>query len=146
VATIEHTIAVGAPADHIFEYFTDPAKAAAWQSSLLAAQFSPGGPMQLGTRITEVRQLLGRQIQSTVEVTDFDSPRRLGGRVVAGPARWQFCHTLDEQDGTTTVTSRLEGEAGRAFRFAEPLLLRALKTQLESDLSNLKEIVEGNRG
>jgi hypothetical protein len=128
----------------VFEYLTDPRKATLWQTSLERAVFSPAGPMQLGTRITETRRLLGQELASTVEVTEFEPPRCLAGRVVAGPAKWEFRHTLSEVAGSTTLRFQLEGNPGRFFRLGEPLVVRAMKKQLAADFSKLRELAEAS--
>jgi ligand-binding SRPBCC domain-containing protein len=139
---IDHTITVGAPAAAVFPYLTDPDKAVAWQSSLREARFAPEGPMQAGTRITEVRKILGRRMESTVEVTEFERERLLAGRVVSGPFPWEFRYTFDEADGSTRMNVHLEGEPAGFFRIAEPLVVRAMTRELKSDFATLKELVE----
>ena len=131
-----------APPAEVFDYFTDPEKATKWQSSLVEAQFDPEGPMQQGTRITEVRKLLGRTMGSVVEVTALEAPRLFAGRVVSGPVKWTFQHTFSETGGGTYVESHLEGEGEGVFRLADPLLVRRVKKEFESDFATLKQLAE----
>jgi uncharacterized protein len=140
MATVDHTMTLQAEPAKVFEYLTDPEKETVWQSSLLEARFS--GPMQQGTRITEVRKFLGRRMESTVEVTELEPQRLFAGRVLSGPVPWEFRYALEGTDGATHLSFHAEGEPGRFFRLAEPLVVRALKKQLENDFSTLKEIVE----
>ena len=133
---------VQAPPAVVFDYFTDAQKATEWQSSLMEARFDPEGPMQQGTRITEVRKLLGRTMESVVEVTELEPGRRFAGRVVSGPVKWTFRYTFSAADGATRVDSHLEGEPGGFFRLADPLLVRTVKKQLESDFATLKRLAE----
>lgn len=142
MATVDHSMTLNAPAAAVFDYLTDPEKATVWQSSLVEVSLTPDGPMQQGTRIAEVRKFLGRRIESTVEVTKLEPQRLFVGRVVAGPLQWEFRYTLEEAGGTTRVHVHLEGEPGGFFRLAEPLVIKAMKKQLERDLATLKEIVE----
>ena len=142
LATVDHTLIVRASPAKVFAYLTDQEKATIWQSSLLEARFDPDGPMRKGTRITEVRKLLGRRMESTVEVVEFEPQRVFAGRVLSGPVPWIFRYTLEETDGGTRIDVHLEGEPGGFFRLAEPLVVTTVKKQLESDLSTLKEIVE----
>jgi uncharacterized protein YndB with AHSA1/START domain len=142
MATVDHTMTLQAEPAEVFEYLTDPEKEPVWQSSLLEVRFSSEGPLQQGTRITEVRKFLGRRMESTVEVTDFEPQRIFAGRVLSGPVPWEFRYALEPTDGATRLSFRLEGEPGGFFRLAEPLVVRAVKKQLEADFSTLKEIVE----
>ena len=142
MATVDHTFTVDAPAAVVFAYLTDREKATVWQASLLEARFSPDEPVHKGTEIHEVRKLLGRKIESTVEVTEFETDRVFGGRVRSGPVPWQFRYRFEEADGSTRIDFHMEGEPGGFFRLAEPLVVRTVQKQLENDLSTLKELIE----
>ena len=143
MATIDHAMTLQTAPAKVFAHMTDPEKMTVWQSSLLETQFAPEGPMQRGTRITEVRKLLGRKMNSTVEVTEFEPNRLFAGRVVSGPVPWEFRYTFEETNGATRMDFHLEGEPGGFFRLAEPLVVKVVKKQMEGDFSTLKEIVEG---
>jgi ligand-binding SRPBCC domain-containing protein len=142
MATIDHTFTVDAPPAVVFAYLTDREKATIWQASLLEANFKPDAPVHQGTEIHEVRKLLGRKIESTVEVTEFEQDQLFGGRVLAGPVPWEFRYTFEPVGGSTRITFHMEGEPGGFFRLAEPLVVRTVEKQLENDFSTLKELIE----
>jgi uncharacterized membrane protein len=142
VATIDDTFTVDAPPAVVFAYLTDREKATIWQASLLEARFSPDAPVHKGTEIHEVRKLLGRKIESTVEVTECEPDQLFEGRVRSGPVPWQFRYTFEGADGSTRVHFHMEGEPGGFFRLAEPLVVRTVEKQLQNDFSTLKELIE----
>jgi uncharacterized protein YndB with AHSA1/START domain len=144
MATIDHTFTVDASPAVVFAHLTDPEKATVWQASLLEARFSPDAPMRKGTEIHEVRKLLGRKMESTVEVTGFEPDRLFEGRVRSGPVPWLFRYTFEGANGSTRVHFHMEGEPGGFFRLAEPLVVRTVEKQLENDFSTLKELVESS--
>ena len=144
MATVDLTFTVNATPAVVFAYLTDREKSTVWQASLLEADFSPDEPMRQGTEIHEVRKILGRKLDSTVEVTEFEPDRLFGGRVLSGPVPWEFRYTFKEADGSTQVDFHMEGEPGGFFRLAEPLVVRTVVKQIESDFSTLKELVEGS--
>jgi carbon monoxide dehydrogenase subunit G len=142
MATIDETLTIQAPPEVVFEQLTDPEKATVWQSSLLEARLEPEGPMRQGTRITETRKILGRKWETVVEVTELEPERLFAGRVASGPVTMEFRYTLEGSGGGTRVTFHMEGEPGGFFRLAEPLVVRHVKQQQESDFATLKEIAE----
>jgi hypothetical protein len=142
LATIDHKLTIRASPAVVFEYLTDPEKATIWQSSLLEARLEPDEPMRQGTRITEVRKLLGRRLESVVEVTELERERRFAGRLSSGPVPFEFRYTLEESNGGTRLDFHMEGEPGGFFRLAEPLVVRRVKQQQESDFATLKELAE----
>jgi hypothetical protein len=144
MATVDLTFTVKATPAVVFAYLTDREKSTVWQASLLEADFSPDEPMRRGTEIHEVRKILGRKMESTVEVTEFEPDRLFGGRVRSGPVPWEFRYTFETADGSTRVDFHMEGEPGGFFRLAEPLVVRTVVKQIESDFSTLKELVEAS--
>ena len=142
MATVDHTMTLQAEPAEVFEHLTDPEKEPVWLSSLLEVRFSSEGPLQQGTRITEVRKFLGRRMESTVEVTDFEPQRIFAGRVLSGPVPWEFRYALEPTDGATRLSFRCAYSRLTCSILAEPLVVRTLKKQLEGDFSTLKEIVE----
>jgi hypothetical protein len=135
---------VDAPPAVVFAFLTDREKATVWQASLLEAQFSPDAPVHKGTEIHEVRKLLGRRVESTVDVTEFEPDRLFGGRVRSGPIPWEFRYIFEGTGEATRVDFHLEGEPGGFFRLAEPLVVRTVEKQLQNDFSTLKELVEAS--
>jgi carbon monoxide dehydrogenase subunit G len=144
MATVDYTFTVEASPAVVFAFLTDREKATVWQASLLEARFEPDAPVHRGTEIHEVRKLLGRRIESTVDVTEFEPDRLFGGRVRAGPIPWEFRYTFEAAGASTRVDFHMEGEPGGFFRLAEPLVVRTVEKQLQSDFSTLKELVESS--
>jgi hypothetical protein len=142
MATVDHTFTVRAKPTVVFAYLTDPEKETIWQASLLEARFEPEGAIRPGTQFHEVRKLLGRRVESTVEVTEFEPERAFAGRTLSGPIPWRFSYRVEEANGSTRVVFHMEGEPGGFFRLAEPLVVRTLEKQLANDFSTLKELIE----
>jgi hypothetical protein len=142
MARIDQKLTIRAPAPLVFGYLTEPEKAVVWQSSLLEARLEPEGPMRRGTRIEEVRKILGRKLDSVVEVTELEPAHLFAGRVASGPLPFEFRYTLEESGGMTVLDFHMEGEPGGFFRLAEPLVVRSVKQQQESDFATLKELAE----
>jgi carbon monoxide dehydrogenase subunit G len=142
VATVDRTFTVNAKPAVVFAYLTDPEKATLWQSSLVEAQLEPEGPLRAGTQIHEVRKLLGRRMESTVDVTELEPEHVFAGHVRAGPVPWRFRYRFEESGESTRIELHMEGEPGGFFRVAEPLVVRTVEKQLESDFATLKQLVE----
>ena len=52
--------------------------------------------------------------------------------------------TFEPMDGGTRVNTTIEGEPGGFFKLAEPLIVSMSKRQFQSDLDNLKDLMEAN--
>jgi uncharacterized membrane protein len=138
----EITEVVDRPAEEVFAYLTDPEKLPEWQSMVSESRQDSSGPMSVGTRVINVRNFLGRRIESQAEVTAYESPRRFDLRVVSGPVPFQISHTLEPREATTIVNVKAQGEPGGFFKLAEPLVGRQAERQFKNDFATLKDLLE----
>ncbi len=70
------------PVREVFDFIVAPENNALWQfGSLESAQISDGG-MQVGTLFSSFGHFMGRRIQSTFEVTEFESNKRYGFKTI----------------------------------------------------------------
>ncbi len=138
----EITEVVDRPAEEVFAYLTDAEKLPEWQSMVSESRQNSPGPIGVGTRVTNVRNFLGRRIESEAEVTAYESPRRFDLRVVSGPIPFQISHTLEPREATTVVKVEAQGEPGGFFKVAEPLVGRQAERQFKTDFATLKDLLE----
>ncbi|MGD2151811.1 MAG: SRPBCC family protein [Gemmatimonadales bacterium] len=146
MATLEHTVEIGAPADRVFDFVV-----AEWESSMSFWQggvynWSPlsRGPMGDGFRVAYVARMLGVGFQIEMEVRDF--VRYEGWVAVSrkGPSsegRWRFV----SENGTTKFTYELSYDLPPPI--LGPLMDRLLMKRLWSraidrSLLNLKQLIE----
>lgn len=138
---LEHSLVVRRPRPDVFVFLSDPRKLPLWQSGLeeVRANDVPG----LGARHVEVRSLLGKRIEQTLEVSVFEPPERLDFTVVQGPLALRVSHTLaDLGDGETQIDVVGEGDPGPLFRFASRIVAHMVESQSKSDFARLKELLE----
>src|SRR3954452_14510560 len=102
---IEETFSVRRPPEVVFDYMTDPANLAEWQTVKTSVEPLTEGPPRLGTRIRErTKPPGGKEFEQIVEFTEFDRPNRLHVHIVEGPqpidGTWAFA---PEGEGATRV-------------------------------------------
>jgi uncharacterized protein YndB with AHSA1/START domain len=137
----EHELVVARPPAEVFAFLADPANLPAWQSNLVEVR--KGAGEGLGARHTEVRSLLGKHLEQTLEVTAYEPASRLDLRVVDGPVPLSVSHRLEAVDGGTRIVFVGEGEPAGPFKLAGPLLARAVKKQSEQDFARLQTLLAG---
>jgi uncharacterized membrane protein len=140
---IEHTIEIGRPVDEVFSFLADPDNLPQWQSGLLEVRREPGSS-GVGARHLEVRSMLGKRIEQTLEVTALDPGSRLDLAVVQGPVQLTVRHTFEPTDAGTRVSIVGEGDPGGLFAFAAPVIARAIKRQSQADFQRLKTVLESD--
>jgi uncharacterized membrane protein len=143
VARAQHTVVVGRPTDEVFEFLTDLSNVPSWQSGSIDVQ-EPEGSLGVGTTYVQVLKFLGRRIETTLEVTEFEPGRRFALKTLSGPVPFEVRHTLEpaDGDGATRLRVELEGEPGGFLKLADALVERSAQRQIERDFATLKELVE----
>ena len=138
---LEHSLVVRRPRADVFAFLAEVTKLPLWQSSLVEVRAgTERGP---GARHTEVRSLMGRRIEQTLEVTVFEPPERLDYAVVDGPLALRVGHTLTEAaDGETRIDVVGEGDPGPLFRFVSPVVAAMVEAQSKTDFARLKQVLE----
>ena len=138
----QHSVLIDQPLEEVFAYITDVNNNSLWQSSTLETEQTSEGAVGVGTSYRSVSKFLGRRIETTLEVTEHEPPRKQCVRVTSGPIPAISCYLLEPADGGTRFTQTLEAEAGGFFRLAEPLVARAYQRQMHSDMATLKDLLE----
>lgn len=85
---------------------------------------------------------LGRPFDGNLEVIALEPQRGYGTRLTNGPFPLDALYMLEPSEGNTRLTLIIRGEPGGFFKIAEPLVVSMAKRSYESDLHNLKEMLE----
>jgi uncharacterized protein YndB with AHSA1/START domain len=126
--------------EEVFEYLTDVANLPLWQSGVQAVE--PDGPLRAGARFVESRRLLGRDLRTTIEITDFEPPRLFTLRALDAPVAFTVRHELEPSPGGTRLTVVGETGAGFPLGLAGGLLKRRAEHQFRGDFERLKRLLE----
>ena len=140
---IEQVFDVARAPEIVFDYLTNPANLAEWQTSKTSVEQLTDGPPGLGTRVRErTKPPGGREFEQIVEFTEFDRPRRVHAHIVEGPYRidgtWSFASAGDG----TQVHFVAEGDLRGPMRLAQPLIKRLMSRQFAGYHENLRRRLE----
>jgi uncharacterized membrane protein len=136
------TATIDRPREEVAAYLRDPANDTSWIGGLRSARLLTPGPVRVGSRVERVASFLGRRVEYVNEITELTGDR-LAMRSVRSPfpMRVTYGHR-DVEDSTTEVSVRVEGDAGRFYALAAPLLGPAVRRSIARDLRNLKQVLE----
>ena len=85
---------------------------------------------------------MGRRIQSTFEVTKFESNKNYDFKTISGPVQLHTSYKFESVNrGTNVIISTLVNPGG-IFKLVDPIVTRVAKTQFKENLAKLKEILE----
>jgi len=128
----ELTIEIGRTPEEVFAYLTDVSHVPEWQAGVKSAELH-------GTRIEESRSLFGREVHTTLEIVEEETPRVFTLRALDSPVPFTVRHELEPADGGTQLTVTAEGDVPG---FAAGLLARRAEKQFRKDFDRLKQILE----
>jgi carbon monoxide dehydrogenase subunit G len=128
----ELTIEIARTPEDVFVYLTDVSNLPAWQSGVKSATLRDG-------KVQESRSLLGRELNTTLEIVEQEEPHLFTLRALNGPVRFTVRHELEPAGDGTRLTVTAEGDVPG---FAAGLLARGAEKQFRKDFQRLKQILE----
>ncbi len=138
----ELTIEVARTPEDVFAYLTTVGNLPEWQSGVRSAQIEDAGPPRTGARIRESRHMLGRELNTMIEITAYEPPRLFSIKALSSPVPFTVRHELAASDSGTTLTVTGEGDAALLPGFATGIMARRAEKQFRKDFERLKKRLE----
>jgi hypothetical protein len=139
---IEKIFDVKRSPEHVYRYICDPANANRWNTWILEANPLTPGPIAQGTRVKTRGRFLGVSFDNEWEFTDCRPPESFSVRTVSGPLSMSYRYDFMAIPAGTRVTARVDGDPGKLFKVAEPVMAVMARRQFNSDNDNLKDLLE----
>jgi uncharacterized membrane protein len=139
---IETSVHINRPIEEVFAFIADIEKLPLWAGPVTEAKQTSEGPIGVGTTQTQSAQFLGRQLDTTQEVTAYELNKKISTKSTSGALPLKVDYTFEPSGDGTKVTFEGNLEAGGFFKLAEPIAGRMLQRQTAADAETLKEILE----
>jgi carbon monoxide dehydrogenase subunit G len=121
--------------EDVYAFLTDVSNLPNWQSGVYSAR-------REGSQIHESRHMLGRELNTTLEIEEEDPPRVFALRAVNSPVPFSVRHELEPSGGGTRLTVTGDGDAGMLPGFAAGIMARRAEKQFRKDFERLKKLLE----
>ncbi len=142
---VKKSIFINRPQQEVFDFSTDPTNDPKWRESSISAEWTSEGPVRVGSTAHTVDKLMGREMESTNEVTAWDPPNEYGFKTVGGPMPFEATMKFESKGAGTQLTLSGQAEVGGFFKLAEGLVRQQLEKQIERDIKGLKAYMEGSQ-
>jgi uncharacterized membrane protein len=140
------SVRIARPRDAVASYTCEPANAPRWYRRISEVSVETGPPLQVGSRARFVARFLGRTLNYTYEIVEFEPGRRLVMRTAQGPFPMETTYTFaDDGAEATRMELRNRGTPTGFSRLVAPLISRAVRRATAGDLARLKEMLERER-
>ena len=130
------------PITQIFDFVSKPENDFQWQYGTLTSGHISDGGIGLGSFFRSIGHFMGRRIQSTFEVTEFEPNMKYGFKSLSGPMQSHTLYTFELAGGGTRVNIATQASAINLLQVEDAILEKKMKKQLKENLAMLKDILE----
>jgi uncharacterized protein YndB with AHSA1/START domain len=145
MAPIVSTIDISCPQEEVFDYVTDPAMFAEWQSGVVTGHVDGGASAVVGSKCMTTRRIGGRERESTSEITKLQPPTRWTVHGIDGPIRAIVDVTVEPLDDNarSRVTIAVDFEGHGIGAVLVPLVVRRqARSEMPANCRRLKDRIE----
>ncbi len=140
---VEKSVVIKKPVEEVFSYVLNNENYTKWQKGVISMHVDEGPENVVGSRYTETRKMIGREMKTTLEITTLITNQKWAAKVVNGPVYYEVSMTYTAVPEGTKITTLVEGEPKGFFKLAENLVVSSLEKTIEEDHNQLKAILEG---
>lgn len=139
---VQVQLRIDRPRADVARYAADWRNDPVWIGAISEARLVTEPPFGVGAQVARVAAFLGKRIEYVNEVVEYQPEERLVMRSVKGPFPMRVVYEFDDAEGGTLMRIRAQGEASGFYRLASPMVSRAVRRSIASDLARLKATLE----
>jgi uncharacterized membrane protein len=139
---VDTSVEINRPIEEVFAFVADPTTAPKYSSTWVESSLVGTGPMRVGSKVKRVARFIGRRLEMTAEVTEYEPNHKLSGRSVGGPIPGKIEFRFEPTGSGTRVQVRVDAQAEGVFKLADPVLSGVAKHAWDTDLAALKALLE----
>ena len=133
------------PVQPVFDFVSTPENDFQWQYGTLASARISEGTSQRGTSFRSIGHLLGRRVQSTFQVTEYEPNKKYGFKSLSGPWQSHTSYTFGMDNGSTQIDISTQVTMINFFQVNKSVLEKNMKKQLKENLVMLKDLLEARQ-
>ena len=147
VIDVSTSIDIDRPADDVFAFVSEFPNNPRWQRGQVSCTWTSEPPLRVGSTYEQHARFLGRDMRNSFEVVELEPGRRVRFTSTGGTFPLTITRTVEPLGPERArFTERAEGDPGRFFRIATPLLRRLVQRSISRDFPVLKALLEDPAG
>jgi hypothetical protein len=135
-------VEIARPRAEVAAFAADPSNATTWYRNIKAVTWETSPPLTVGSRVRFRARLLGRTLEYTYEVLEYEPLERLVQGTTSGPLAMETTYTWSDASDRTLMTLRNRGEPEGVMRMLGGVLEPAMRRANRADLARLKALLE----
>jgi len=140
---IEASVLVDRPVEEVWRFVNDFPNAPKWDPDLIECKVTSEGPIGVGTTLQSRRTTRGANLVM-FHVTEYEPGRRMTAEATSPKMMKGSTNTviLEKAEGKTKVNVAWDMKLNGFYSLLGPLLARSTKKLCETQVGNLKRIME----
>lgn len=141
MTTVSASVRINQPVDKVFDYMIDVGNHKAWQAGILEATVTPPGPIGVGSTYHYTTEVMGRQMETHLEVTACEKNQKWGVKTTGVPLSVEMVYLFEAVDDDTKLTISTE-LAGGYPAAAEAMVKQQTQKNFEDQCNKIKQMLE----
>lgn len=142
MAPMSSSITIDQPVEKVFEYVVSVENHKAWQAGIADARVTPSGPVSLGSVYTYTTEVMGRKMETQMQVSAFEQNKKWAVKTTGVPKPVETVYLFEAAGGATNLTISMELPAGAYPAMAEGMIKQQMQKTLQEQGERIKRIVE----
>jgi len=142
MTTVSSSITINQPVGKVFAYVVGVENHKAWQASILEARVTPDGPIGVGSTYIYVSDVMGRRMESQMQVSQFEENKRWAVKTTGMPNPVETVYLFEDAGGATNLTISMELTGGFPAA-AEAAVKAQMQKSLDEQGARIKQGVGG---
>jgi uncharacterized protein YndB with AHSA1/START domain len=132
---------INQPIEKVFSYITQVENHKAWQAGIVDARVAPAGPIALGSIYTYTSEVLGRKMETSMQVSQFEANRKWAIKTTGVPTPVETVYQFEPAGSGTKLTVSMELSGGFPA-MAEAAVKAQMQKSMEEQANRMKQNLE----
>ncbi|MDV7240686.1 MULTISPECIES: SRPBCC family protein [Rhodococcus] len=140
----EQSVVIARPPSEVWNYLTVAENWPSWESSIVECEQLTDGDPGVGTRWRGATRILGKRFEWVSEFVEYQPAKAGVSKSVEGQIGFTASTRLEEVDGGTLFTYRVDSDSGLGGIFgklADPIVNKAYSRTVRASLDNLADLL-----
>ena len=141
MSTISANFTINQPVEKVFAYVISVENHTAWQAGIAEARVTPSGPVGLGSTYIYTTQVMGRRIESQMQVSAFEPNKTWAVKTVGVPNSVETVYLFEPAGSATQLTISMNMPPGAYPAMAENMIKQQMQKSLQEQGERIKRLV-----
>lgn len=144
MADIQDSVVIKKPVEEVFSYASNMENSPKIMENVVEIEKLTDGPLQVGSRFKETREIRGRKASAVIEFTDYTPNKSYVVKSEANGLKVVYYYDFVPADGGGTRVD-FKGDihtSGLVMKLTKPIIRKILKKEDGDHLKKLKNLLE----